>query len=69
MAMCSIGKIPWAQFVTHVAGQMLGGVIAFPALQTLAARLGWTPLGGPAVDAAIAGDALREAALHGAGKG
>ena len=64
MAMCCIGKIPWQQFVTHVAGQMLGGVVAFPALQTLAARLGWTPLGGPTVDAAIAGDALREAALH-----
>ena len=62
--MCCIGKIPYAQFVTHVAGQMLGGVVAFPALQALAAHLGWTPLGGPAISPDIAGADLQRAVAH-----
>jgi len=64
LAMFCIGKIPYSQFLTHVGGQMFGGLLAFPVLQWAAAELGWTPLGGPGVAADIAGDALHEALAH-----
>jgi len=64
LAMFAIGKIPYSQFLTHVGGQMFGGLVAFPLLQFGARELGWAALGGPGVDAAISGAALTEALTH-----
>jgi hypothetical protein len=45
--MWSLGKITYTEGFVRIAGQMGGGLVAFPLFQELSLHLGLTPFGGP----------------------
>jgi len=47
VAMWSLGKCDYTEMYVRIAGQMGGGLVAFPLYKVMTDSLGWTPLGGP----------------------
>lgn len=47
MSMWALGKVSYTEAFVRVAGQMGGGMIAFPLFHAIAVSLEWEPLGGP----------------------
>jgi aquaporin Z len=47
VSMWALGKVTYTQMYVRIAGQMLGGLIAFPLYHALSNHFGWTPFGGP----------------------
>ena len=50
VSMWSLGKCDYTEMFVRIAGQMGGGLVAFPLFHLLSETLGWTPFGGPDFD-------------------
>jgi glycerol uptake facilitator-like aquaporin len=50
VSMWSLGKCDYTEMFVRMAGQMGGGLVAFPLFHLLSETLGWTPFGGPDFD-------------------
>jgi len=47
VTMWSLGKCTYEQMLTHIAGAMGGGLVAFPLFKAFSDGMEWTELGGP----------------------
>lgn len=47
VTMWSLGKVTYTEGLVRIAGQMGGGVIAFPLFHAISNQMKWTPFGGP----------------------
>ena len=50
VSMWSLGKCNYTETFVRIAGQMGGGLVAFPLFHLFSEKLGWTPFGGPDFD-------------------
>ena len=50
VSMWSLGKCDYTEMFVRIAGQMGGGLVAFPIFHLLSETLGWVPFGGPDFD-------------------
>jgi len=50
VSMWCLGKCDYTEMYVRIAGQMGGGLVAFPIFHLLSETLGWTPFGGPDFD-------------------
>jgi glycerol uptake facilitator-like aquaporin len=62
VAMYSLGKCDYSEAFMRIAGQMAGGLVAFPLYQAFSDALSLTPLGGPEFNAAKDADGSASAA-------
>lgn len=51
VSMWSLGKCDYTEAYIRIAGQMGGGLVAFPIFHFASEYLGWVPFGGPGFDA------------------